>query len=93
MDAMKITYDPVKREKTLRARSLDFERANEVFARHHFTWTDLRKDYGESRFITVGKLDDRMVMMAWTRRRDAFHIISLRKANDREQAKYGSRVD
>ncbi|MBF0296818.1 MAG: BrnT family toxin [Magnetococcales bacterium] len=49
--------------------------------------------YGEQRFITVGKLDDRMVVMVWTRREDTLRIISLRKANEREQGKYGSRVD
>ncbi|MBF0108768.1 MAG: BrnT family toxin [Magnetococcales bacterium] len=89
---MKITYDPVKRDKTLLVRNLDFARAGEVFARHHFTWADQRRDYGEQRFVTFGKLDNRMIVMVWTRREDTLRIISLRKANEREQIKYGSRV-
>jgi len=37
-------------------------RAGEVFAGLHFTRSDDRCDYGEPRFITVGSLDDRLVV-------------------------------
>lgn len=90
---MAIEFDPGKRDKTLAERGLDFARAGEVFAGRHFTAEDDREDYGESRYITVGKLDDRMVVMVWTPRGKARRIISLRKANDREQARYAHRVD
>jgi uncharacterized DUF497 family protein len=46
-------------------------------------------DYGEIRFITIGRLDRRMVVMVWTQRGATRRIISLRKANAREQAFYG----
>lgn len=90
---MKIEFDPGKRDKTLAERGLDFARADEVFAGRHFTAEDAREDYSEPRYITVGKLDDRMVVMVWTPRGKARRIISLRKANDREQARYAHRVD
>jgi len=90
---MKITFDPAKRAKTLAARNLDFAHADKVFAGHHFTWADTRKDYGEPRFITVGKLEGRMVVMVWTPCEESHRIISLRKANEREQTRYGHRVD
>lgn len=51
-----------------------------------------RKDYGEERFIKVGFLDGRMVFVAWTPRGADRRIISMRKANRREQAKYGKRI-
>ncbi|WP_425388002.1 hypothetical protein [Azospirillum halopraeferens] len=35
----------------------------------------------------------RMVVLVWTPRGDARRIISMRKANDREQALYGPRLD
>jgi hypothetical protein len=50
---------------------------------------DLRQDYGELRIKTIGYLRARMVVVIWTGRGDARHVISMRKANDREQAKYG----
>jgi hypothetical protein len=74
-----------KRERTLRERGLDFEWAEEVFAGPAFDREDARRDYGESRIITVGYLRERMVVLVWTARGDGRHFISMRKANDREQ--------
>jgi uncharacterized protein len=51
---MRITYDPAKREKTLRERGLDFERATDVFAGLTIDIPDLRHDYGERRINSVG---------------------------------------
>ena len=68
-------------------------RAGEMFAGATLTIADDRKDYGEPRFITIGRLDGRMVVAVWTPRGAARRIISLRKANDREQALYVGRLD
>ena len=51
-------------------------------------WPDLRQEYSEQRFITVGLLESRMVVLVWTPRGEARRIVSMRKANDREQARY-----
>jgi hypothetical protein len=88
---MSIEYDPAKREQTLRERRLDMARADEIFVGDTLTVVDDRRDYGETRRITIGFLDGRMVVVAWTRRSRARRIISLRKANVREQKKYGPR--
>jgi len=42
----------------------------------------------EERFIAVGLLDGRMVVIVWTPRSDARRIISMRYANDREISRY-----
>lgn len=85
---MKITFDPDKRATTLTVRGLDMARADEVFTDLVVTLADDRNDYGETRFISVGYLDGRMVLVAWTPRGTTRRIISMRKANDREQARY-----
>jgi uncharacterized DUF497 family protein len=90
---MSVEFDPAKRQATLDHRGLDMARADEVFAGATITIEDDRQDYGEVRFITVGRLDGRMVVMVWTPRGAARRIISLRKANDREQAIYAPRLD
>lgn len=90
---MRVEIDPDKRDKTLAERGLDFARAREVFAGRHFTADDVREDYSEPRYITVGRLDGRMVVMVWTPRGEARRIISMRKANEREQSRYAHRVD
>jgi uncharacterized DUF497 family protein len=90
---MKITFDPVKRAATLRDRGLDFADASEVFAGKTLDFPDQRHDYGELRIITVGKLRGLMVMLAWTPRGEARHVFSMRKANDREKARFGQRLE
>jgi uncharacterized protein len=90
---VKIDFDPVKRQATLEHRGLDMARGAEIFAGATLTIADERKNYGETRFITIGRLDGRMVVSVWTPRGAARRIISLRKANDREQTLYGDRLD
>jgi uncharacterized DUF497 family protein len=90
---MKITFDPVKRANTLRDRSLDFADAEEVFAGKALNIPDQRRDYGETRIVTVGLLRGRMVIVVWTPRGNARHVFSMRKANDREKARFGKRFE
>ena len=46
-----------------------------------------------SRFITVGLLDARLVVLVWTPRGEVRRIISMRKANDREKTFYARHLD
>ena len=89
---MRITYDDEKRARTLRERGLDFERCAEIFDGTEVTRQDTRDDYRETRWVTVGYLEDRLVVTVWTERDGARRIISLRKANEREQARFGARL-
>jgi uncharacterized DUF497 family protein len=90
---MKITFDPAKRDATLRNRNLAFTDAVKVFAGPVINIPDVRRDYGELRVITVGMLGSRMVIVVWTQRGGARHVISMRKANDREKARYRQRLE
>ena len=85
---MQIEFDPIKRDKTLIERAVDFARAVEVFKGPLFNLADNRFDYGETRFITFGLLDTEWVILVWTPRGEARRIISMRYANEREIAKY-----
>jgi uncharacterized DUF497 family protein len=82
---MKITFDPVKRDLTWKHRGLDFRRADEVFSGVTATVIDGRFDYGETRFISAGHLDDRVVIVVWTQRGEARHIISMRHCHAKEE--------
>lgn len=90
---MEISYDPEKRSRTLAERGLDFDDAVQVFAGSVFDLEDDRKDYGEPRWITFGLLNERMVVLVWTPRGRGRHIISMRKANERERKRYQRRLD
>ena len=89
---MEISYDPAKRAATLEERGLDFVDAPEVFSGPVFELADGRFDYGEERYITIGLLRGRMVVLVWTPRGAARHIISMRKANEREQVRFKARI-
>jgi uncharacterized DUF497 family protein len=89
---MTIDFDPAKRLATLEARGLDMARAGEILNGPTITFLDERRLYGEERLITIGLLDERMVVLVWTQRDEIPRIISLRKANGREQALHAPRL-
>ncbi|NDH31361.1 MAG: BrnT family toxin [Betaproteobacteria bacterium] len=84
----KLTYDPAKRDWTLTNRGLDFEDAARVFDGVTAEVEDARQDYGEVRILCFGVLQDRLVVIGYTPRGDVRHVFSMRKANDREKARF-----
>lgn len=85
---MAITFDPVKRASTLRDRQLDFADAEKVFSSDDIaTFEDDRFDYRETRYITAGWLDGRLVLIVWTSRGADRHIISMRHCHAKEKRK------
>ena len=90
---MELTYDSEKRALILEIRGLDFDDAVHVFAGTALTVEDDRKDYGETRYLTLGMLGDRLVAVVWTPRDKARHIITMWKANERERKRYEARLE
>ena len=87
------TWDEAKRQATLRERGLDFADAEEIFAGDFVTREDLRRDYGERRYITGGWLKGRFVILVWTSRPEGRRIISLRHGHGQEEARYRQYMD
>ena len=58
-----------------------------VFEGVTFEVEDIRKEYGEVRIICYGLLAGRMVVIGYTPRGADRHVFSMRKANEREQAR------
>ena len=85
---MRLIYHPRKRTETLAERGLDFEDARHLFDGARLQLEDDRFDYGETRWQTIGWLNDDMVMVVWTPRGPARHIISMRKCNAKERRRY-----
>lgn len=81
---MEISFDPAKREITLRVRGLDFLDAPKVFASRSITVDDTRVDYGERRQITYGWLDEFAVAVVWVERDGACRVISMRRMHQWE---------
>ena len=90
---LKVSFDPAKRDLTLRHRGLDFARADQVFEGRTATIVDDRFDYGETRFITAGEFDGRLVVIVWTQRGETRHIISMRHCRAKEEEIWHRRMD
>jgi uncharacterized DUF497 family protein len=55
---------------------------------HRLDTVDTRRHYGEERRITMGVIEGRVYVIAYTRRRSVIRLISARKANARETTQY-----
>jgi len=85
-------WDEKKSRANLRKNGLSFEDAKIAFAGDTVTFTDDRSDYGEKRYITLGDLVGRVVVIVHTLRGETIRIISMRKANGREKKIYQERL-
>ncbi len=82
---MHYSWHEPKRQVTLIKRGLDFAQAEHVFSGSVFTFEDDRKDYGEQRWVTLGLLREKVVVIVHTETEDHIRIISMREANKNEQ--------
>ena len=79
-------WDENKRQETLRLRGLDFAMVNDIdwdTASHR-----RRERRDEIRYASLAMIGNRLHHVVWTARGRNTRIISLRKANDREIARY-----
>ena len=86
-------WDKTRQRENLFKHGLSFEDAPLVFSGACVTFEDKRYDYGEERFITLGRLEGRVAVIAHTPRGQKTRIISMRKANSREQKIYQERLE
>jgi len=89
---MRYEWDKTKNRSNLAKHGFDVEDAEQVFDGPCVTFEDSRFDYGEERFITLGLLAGRVVIIAHAPHGEATRIISMRKANRREQKIYQERL-
>lgn len=89
---MRFTWHEPKRQMTLEKRGLDFADTEQVFAGPTFTFEDDRRDYGETRFVSLGLLRGQVVVIVHTETADEIRIISMREAEKDEQRLYFSNL-
>jgi uncharacterized protein len=85
-------WDKAKNRSDFAKHGLDFEDAEQVLTGPCVRFEDSRFNYGEERLITLGLLAGRVVIIAHAQRGEATRIISMRKANRREQKIYQERL-
>ncbi len=85
---MRYTFDETKRRANIAVRGIDFLLAENFVWDSALVVEDTRSDYGERRFIALGLVGARVHVLVFTPRGETVRIISLRKANRREVARY-----
>ena len=89
---MKVSFNSAKDEKTRAERGFSLAIGAEVIRNQVALEIDNRRDYGEDRMISFGYFKERLFVCVYTVRGDALHIISVRKANNREIGKHGRSI-
>ena len=86
---MTFEWDENKNRSNIAKHGFDFADAPRVFAGPLRITSDNRFDYGEERFIGLGLLDARVVVVVFTEpEEETIRVISLRKAVTYEQKQY-----
>lgn len=86
---MKIAFDPDKDDANRAKHEVSLAFAEQVLAdSERLDILDVRFDYAEERFVSYGKVGDRIWVCVFAPRGDICRVISVRKANDRETRRY-----
>ena len=82
-------WNPVKAASNLRKHGVPFPYAARVFLDpHRLDHVDDRRAYRGERRLTMGMIDGRLYVVAYTPRGTVMQLISARKANAREKKQY-----
>ena len=88
---MDFEWDDAKRTNTMEKHGVDFADAPLLWSSPMVVAQDNRKDYGEPRFVALGVVNGRVMVVVYTQRGSGVvRIISFRKANSREVKAYES---
>lgn len=86
---MKFEWDERKNKSNITKHGFDFADAYRIFNLPIFVYVDEREDYSEDRYIGIGLLDKRVVVVVYTEPEEqTVRIISLRKALSQERKRY-----
>lgn len=85
MVMMRFTWNEAKRKSILKEHRLDFSDAHKGFDGPTFTFEDRRSSYGERRWVSLGLLDQTVVVIVHTESVDLIRVISMRKAERSEK--------
>jgi uncharacterized DUF497 family protein len=80
--------DPKKRRINKRKHDIDLPECYAAFDGPMVTREDTREDYGEQRFVSLGRVNGRIVVLVWADGVDEPRLISCRKATLYEQDAY-----
>lgn len=90
---MEFIYDEAKNTSNIQKHGMSLSEAKLLEWDLLISTQDVRRDYGELRNIGFAPIENRVYCIVFTIRDNTIHVISLRKANKREVAKYAKNFD
>lgn len=88
--SIEFEWDEQKRLSNIDKHGIDFVGACQIFDSYTVEFEDNRYDYGEDRYIAIGKTNDKILTVIYTYRDDIIRIISARKSTKYERNIYYS---
>jgi uncharacterized DUF497 family protein len=86
---MEFEWDKNKNKLNIKKHNVSFAEASEIFDGPVLSWIDDRQDYGEARIISIGQIDNLIILVVvHTERHQKCRIISARKAKLTEREKF-----
>ena len=85
---MLLEFDKAKSARNVRERGIGFERFGDIDVDAAVTMEDRRRSYGEQRLRVLAYIDGRLHAAVITPRGERIRVISLRRANKREERTY-----
>ena len=86
------SFDLIKSERNRLLRGIDFAIVVDFEWDSALILQDLRQDYLEDRFHALGFIVEHLQMLVFTPREGLIHVISLRRANQRERNRYVAQI-
>ncbi|HBB98564.1 MAG TPA: hypothetical protein DC054_24540 [Blastocatellia bacterium] len=87
---MKCEWDAQKNRTNIAKHGFDFSDAAEIFDLPMLVAPDTREDYAEQRFVGIGFLRQRIIVVVYAQQDDdTIRTISLRKALRHERERFG----
>ena len=84
--SMDFEWDEEKNLFNIEKHGISFETAKRIFERPVFTWKDTRHDYRERRELSLGTIEEEVLLtVVHTDRENAIRMISARVASQRER--------
>ena len=85
---MWIEFDPQKNDANIAKHGVDMASMEQFDFDTALLRVDRRQSYGETRQIALGYIAERLHVLVFTKRGPTVRVISLRKANRREEKAY-----
>ena len=85
-------WDEAKNVANIRKHGVSFPTAKRIFEGVVLSRLDRRWDYGEDRYLSIGEVEQALIVVAHTRREGRTRLISARPASRKERQAYHEQI-